>query len=289
LNRRILSSNVQLGESKIIGHLSQQENEFNKNLTLEEIKFQQQEKEFKQKIHQLTVEANNQANLIINNAKAEAENILNNARLEAQRQAQEIETLKNKILEDSRLEGIKLGQEEGFNQAYSEILDKIKSIDVITNSAFKIKKEIISSSELEILELSKAIAEKILKCRLELKPELMLNIIKAAINELKDKEEIKIIVNPMITRQLYDFSEDLKNCINGLKSIKIIEDKTLHMDSAIIESLDSRIDARLESQIYQITKDLMQEYAESPLIDELPKDIDLKIAEIVQSEIKKDK
>jgi len=89
--------------------------------------------------------------------------------------------------------------------------------------------------------------------------EIILSIIRAAINELKYKEEVKILVNPAITQCIYDLSEELKQTIKGLNHIKIIEDKTIPPDGFMIESPDSRIDARLETQLAEITKNIMTE------------------------------
>ncbi len=60
--------------------------------------------------------------------------------------------------------------------------------------------------------------------------------------------------------------------LKEMKIIKIIEDKTIHANSAIIESPESRIDARLETQIAQITGKLMKIYSEEPVLEEIVKD-----------------
>ena len=104
------------------------------------------------------------------------------------------------------------------------------------------------------------IAEKIIRHKLELKPELLLGIISAAIEQVKDKEDIKIIVNPALLHNLYEFTEGLRETVKGLKNLKIIEDRTIPKDGVIVESVESRIDARIETQIKEIMKNLMQEY-----------------------------
>ncbi len=143
------------------------------------------------------------------------------------------------------------------------------NLEAVADASFKIKKEIILSAEQEILQLSIAIAERILKQQLKIKPEIISEIIRAAINELKDKEEIKIIINPALKNQMYNFSEELKTTLKGMKSIKKIEDKTIHPNSAIIESPESRIDARIETQIAEITRELMKVYTKEPVLSDL--------------------
>ena len=272
MSKRIKSSNVQLGESFIVEHslkFTPVGNFNDDELSNEELSLQIKEREFKQKCDQMLIDAQSQANSIIEEANNKAAHILEESKQYTAKQKEELEVLKNNTLEEARQEGIQTGFNEGYQKASEEVYSKVVNLEAIADSAFNLKKEIILSAELEILHLSIAIAEKILKQQLEIKPEMITQIIKAAINELKDKEEIKIIVNPALKEQLYNFSEELKIAIKGMKTIKIIEDKTIHANSAIIESPESRIDARLETQIAQITEQLMKTFADEPVLGEV--------------------
>lgn len=272
MSKRIRSSNVQLGESLIVGHpikLTTGEGFDDAELSREELYLQLKEKEFKQKIDQMHIDAQHQADSIIEEAKNNAARILEESKQSVEKQQEELEILKNNTLEEARQTGMQIGMEEGYQKATEEVFSKVINLEAIADSSFQLKKEIILSAEHEILQLSIAIAEKILKKQLEIKPEMITEIIRAAINELKDKEEIKIIVNPALKDQLYNFSEELKTAIKGMKTIKIVEDKTIHANSAIIESPESRIDARIETQIAQITEELMETFAEEPVLGEI--------------------
>lgn len=273
MSRRISSSNVQLGESLIVGQYSKfavgGSFDDDKELTKEELYLEQKENELKDKFDQMLLDAQAQANSIINEAQIQAAQILKESKQKIKQEEEKFEVFKNQVLEEKRQEGQKIGYEEGFQKASEDVHFKVINLEAIADSSFKLKKEIILSAEQEILQLSIVIAEKILKQQLEVKPELIIEIIRAAINELKDKEEIKIIVNPALKDQLYNFSKELKNILKGMKTIKIVEDKTIHPNSAIIESPESRIDARLESQISEITQEIMKDFAESPVLGKI--------------------
>jgi len=216
-------------------------------------------------------------------SEIEAQNIINAAQQEAARIIEEAKAKSEELFNQAQEEGLKFGQaagyDDGIQQLQTNFINQIKSVDIIAKSAFAVKKEIILSAEQEILQLSIAIAEKLIRQQLEIHPETILNIVKTAINQLKDKEEVKVIVNPAVTNYLYEFSDDLKQSINGLEKIKITEDKTIPPEGVIVESLESRIDARLESQIDEITKTIMKESQEHPIMEDLPKEIEIKIEE----------
>lgn len=278
MSKRIRSSNVQLGESLIVGHplkitAGEGFDDDDDELSREESYLRLKERELKQRFEQLQIDAQHQANSIIEEAQNKAAQMIEELKQLAAKQEEELESIKNNALEEARQQGMQIGIEEGYQKATEEVFSRVINLEAIADSSFKLKKEIILSAESEILQLSIAIAEKILKQQLEIKPEMITEIIRAAINELKDKEEIKIIVNPALKEQLYSFSEELKTAIKGMKTIKIIEDKTIHVNSAIIESPESRIDARIETQIAQITEELMKTFAEEPVLAEIIEEV----------------
>lgn len=284
LNNRIRSSEVHLGKSVTLENkkfiLSKEGLESSKEDSPEEIrekKRKKQEMEAQKAIEAVTAEAQKQAEDIIEKAKQKAEEIKQSAEDEAGQQAEEIENLKNQSIENGYAEGYQKGYDEGIEAAKQEVNDKINAVDIITSASFKVKKEIIDSAEKEILELSTLIAEKIIRQQLEYKPELMREIVKSAIDQLQDKEEIKIIVNPSLAGILYEFAEDLKEKIKGLKNIKITEDRTIPPDGVIVESNGSRIDGRMETQVAEITRKLINEFTEKINSQEIPEEIEVKI------------
>lgn len=275
MSKRIRSSNVQLGESLIIGQplrLNTAGTFEDGELSKEDLYANLKEKEFKEKLDGLLIIAQEKATAIIEEAKTKAAQITQASINETQKKEEELVVLKNNVLEEAHQQGITSGYDDGYKKAFKDVHEKVINLEAIADAAYKIKKEIILSAEKELLELSIVIAEKIIKQRLEIKPEMITEIIKAAIKELKDKEEIKIIVNPALKDQLYNFSDELKASIKEMKILKIIEDKTIHVNSAIIESPESRIDARLETQIAEITREIMKSFEEEPVTEALYKD-----------------
>jgi len=222
--------------------------------------------EARSKAAEIIHKANEEYNLIVKNAEQKVDELLNDAQEEIA-----------KIKETAHQKGFENGYNDGQTKILEDLHNKIKSVEIIANSALEIKKEIILSSERDVLDLTIAIAERIIREKLNISPEIILNIIKSALGQVKDKEEVRILVNPSVTMYLYEHSEELKNTIKGLKNIKIIEDRTIRPDGALIESLESRIDARLETQIEEITKHLLAQAEETIIANEKVEEITVKI------------
>lgn len=255
---RIDSASVKLGNSFVVSNSRKISSQYLKNEQQEENNKSSQEDI--QMANAIIEQAKQQAQQIIQDAEAQAQDVMKKAQDSINKSVEEIKIKEQEVFNEAK----KTGFEAGGKEIYSTLTDQLNFVDLFVNSTNKIKKEIICSSEKEIVELSIVIAEKIIQQKLDIDPMVILNITKAAIEHLKDKEEVKIIINPVHTDNLYAFSEEFKNVIKGLKHIKIIEDRTVPKDGVIVESSDSRIDARLDFQIGEISKNMLAEASNHP-------------------------
>ena len=210
-------------------------------------------------------DAEMQKNQIIDSARAKSQEILNAAKAEAE-----------KIVSDARVQAIqdsevtkKQGFDEGFKQGVVEGNEKfrndailsLKALDTLSSSSFELKKNIIKSAERDIIELVTAISSKV--CNKVFDENMLYEITLKAIEQLKDKETITIIVSPELSDRIAKYSENFKSEVPQLQSVKIIEDASLSCDGVIVESPMTRVDSRVSSQISEITDKLMNGVTEN--------------------------
>ena len=131
----------------------------------------------------------------------------------------------------------------------------LKSLEVLSSSSFDIKKNIIDSASIDIIELVATIADKV--CNAKFDTNILYKISIDAIKKLNDKENITIIVNPLLVDNINQFSADFRNEFPKLQSIKIIEDNSISPDGIIVETLNSRLDSRISTQIAEIAEKML--------------------------------
>lgn len=211
-----------------------------------------------------------EAQKLINDATKKAHLIIEEAKQSAISEA-------NNIRETSKNEGYQAGYDNGYidgmKKITGEMEEKVLNVDRFAASTFDIKKRIIKSSQKDIISLVSSISDKICHKQLELNPDIIENIVEASIKLLKEKEEISIIVNPKMADKIWEISEGFKEKIKGLNSIKIIEDSSVSSDGTIVESVNTRIDATIATQIQTITDELMN-IVKSTTDEELLEDIE---------------
>lgn len=216
------------------------------------------------------------ADSIIADAKKQAEAILSQAKNQAESTvagaAQQAEASKEQIVGEARQKGYEEGYANGQERITTEMEDLIYNIDNFAKCRFEMKNRIIKSIHTDILDLVLSISEKICKVQLSQNKEVLENLVKEAISLLKEKESVTIIVNPEMAQKIYAISDNLKNSIHNLEHIKIVEDTSVSPDGTIVESVGSRIDARVSAQIEQISHKLFSELnstSERQLVREL--------------------
>ena len=199
-------------------------------------------------------EAQQQAKEIINHAKQEAD--LLHQHMEEQRQAFAIE--KDRIANQAREEGFSAGLHEGREKGYLEYSAIIQSAKSVVDSAKHDYRMHIDSSEREILELGLKVAEKILGVKITNNEEEFLSIVKRALKEARDNQEVQLHVHP----NHYDFllanKEELIMLFPKEVNFYIYPNDELSESGCLIESESGRIDASVDSQLEEIKRKLIE-------------------------------
>lgn len=222
---------------------------------------------------------------VIEKTKKDAEEIIERALKKADEivatATQEALTQTDSIKEDARSQGYNEGFQAGYNEGeakiYQELQEKMVKMDNFTASAFDIKKRIIKSAHNDIVQLIMTISDKICHKKLELDNDMLFELTKASVAQLKEKETINLIINPSMLEKIQDVVERLKNEVHSIKNIKIIGDSSVNEDGVIVESLECRVDSCISSQIEELTNKLLtqlQMVAEDELVAEIDSSIE---------------
>lgn len=243
LNSRIKSANVQMGGEYV--------------LPIEQTPVTQQQAKVKAIIEQtelrkkeMMAAAEGKANTIIEQAETRASHIIEEARQKAQEEYDQIK-------QEGYDAGFEQGMKDGLEKFDNDAAEALKSLDTLAQSSFEMKHDIIKSAEKDIVELINAISLKV--CGKPIDDNLLYKITAETVMQLPDKENITLIVNPKLVGRISSFSERFKYEIPNVKNVKIVEDPALSDDGTIVESLSSRVDARISSKIEEIVKKLRAE------------------------------
>ena len=244
---RIHGDKVNLGSSFVIS--AEGRNDLNKEISDAKLIGDSIVAEAKKKAEAILAQAQSQANEIVANAKTKAE------------------TSFDEVTADARRKGFEEGYQDGQEKITAELESRVYNLDNFVKCKFEIKNRVIKSIHQDILDLVTDISEKICKVKMYNDRTVLSKIVSGAISQLKEKEHVTIIVHPDMAERIYEISDELRASIHNLESIKIIEDNSISPDGTIVESIGSRIDARISAQIEQIAQKLINEMNSTPEIE----------------------
>lgn len=259
---RITNKNVKIGDSYVLPlkqrSISKYEAkvesllndvELEKKRLLEEAEVEAQN--IKTRAELIVKEAEQKAEEIINNAKNESVNIIKQAEVEQERVKGETESISKQAYD----EGFEKGHADGLEKFNTEATESLKALDTLAATSFELKQNIVKSADMDIVELVIAIARKITSRVFD--EEMLKEITLSAIAQLKNREEVTIIVSPQLVQSIMNLSESFKQEYSQIQNIKIIEDSALSTDGTIVETPLSRVDSRISSQIDEIAARLI--------------------------------
>jgi flagellar assembly protein FliH len=147
-------------------------------------------------------------------------------------------------LSDGILQGMELQKSESFKT--------IQAMTGIVKDVSELKKNILDHAEEQIIQLSLAIAEKVIHHEVTTNREVIRNVLREAIKNIVDRENMKIRVHPHDFRYMMEIKSDFLQKFDGIRNIVFEEDEAVLRGGAIIETLFGEVDARLDQQYHEI-------------------------------------
>ncbi|WP_248926375.1 FliH/SctL family protein [Paenibacillus hamazuiensis] len=159
-----------------------------------------------------------------------------------------------------------MGFEQGFQQGtlqaeqqvrdqFQEMIDQAKSV---LEQSYLLKEQLIQESEPFLIELSCAIAEKIIARQLTLEQEWVIDLVRSILVRRKEQGIITLCVSPQHFSYIQDAREELVLHIDSQAELQIIPDASVADHGCVVRSSFGSIDARIDTQLHEIKNALRQ-------------------------------
>ena len=229
----------------------------------DELKIQAQEiknaaeieaKEIKSQAEDLKAQAEDlkkQAKKILDTAHKDAEKIVEDTRKEAE---QLLEKVQKEGYDEGYDEGKQQGIDDGKKKIQDDMDDVIKEVNAKAEKTLQDAQELTSEyfirAEDDIAKIVMMAIEKILPQHFLDVPQVILPVVREAINHVRDQKQIKVHVEPysydLVLMARSEFQSMLSD---GTAIIEIVSDDALKPGDCVIETPNGGVDARLSTQI----------------------------------------
>ncbi|OAB45116.1 FliH/SctL family protein [Paenibacillus antarcticus] len=166
------------------------------------------------------------------------------------------------LIEALKSEGYEQGYNEGRIKAEEELQIKIEEMmaeaQKILDHAYLMKDQIIQEAEPFLVELSTAIAEKVIDKQLTIESEYMIDLIRKNLSRKREQGIIILCVAPTQFAFVQAAREELSLAIDSQAELKILPDATVKDHGCVIRSSFGSVDARIDTQLAEIKKELIR-------------------------------
>ncbi len=190
-------------------------------------------------------------------ARQQAETLLQQARTEA-----------DQIRQQAQQEGYQAGYEAGYQegrqhaqaqleaqyqQHLTQLRDEVQRFLLQLQAQFD---EYLRLLEPQMLALTLQIARKVIRDELHQHPEHVLTLIRETLRRVQGFGPIRIRVSPLDLELVRQKRMNLLTVIDSLEGLEIVEDRRVEPGSCLIETTQGTYDARIQTQLDEIAREL---------------------------------
>ncbi|HSO57981.1 MAG TPA: FliH/SctL family protein, partial [Paenisporosarcina sp.] len=172
-----------------------------------------------------------------------------------------------RLAEEAITQGFEAGTTQGILQIEEEFREKRQGMHELVQAAYEEKAKIIQQSEAFLLTLSVKIAEKVIKEELKQHDDQFLNVVKQALKQIEESEDVVMQVSSEDYPIVLPFFEELKTYVRAESELKLIPVATLTKGGCMIHTASGSYDVTIDSQLKEIKRQLLA-YCEEKTNDE---------------------
>ncbi|MFZ0451508.1 MAG: FliH/SctL family protein [Desulfatiglandaceae bacterium] len=162
--------------------------------------------------------------------------------------------------------GFAQGQKDGLDLGERKALETWKQMSALFKELESLKGRAFSESEEEIVQLSLAIARKIVKREVSLDTDMVRRSVRSASEFLNDKSFMRVLIHPNDMKNLEQYLPELAED-KKIQRFELAEDNCVGPGGCILESGFGRINATIEGQLDELEMEI-EDLFQSQGVDE---------------------
>jgi flagellar assembly protein FliH len=172
--------------------------------------------------------------------------------------AQEAERLKESATEEGKQQGHAAGLRQGLEDAKRQMAEQVKqtadNCNAIVDAAEQDARRILQEAEPKIIELVLAISRKVIKDEVEERPAVVLELVRGALERVRDQNQITIHVSPDDYEFILQSRRQLQAVVGAEQTLTLTADAVLTKGGCLIETSFGTVEAGIDTQLESIRR-----------------------------------
>lgn len=194
-----------------------------------------------------------QAQDVLDNAMRSADEIVAQAHERAAEIAADAQRAAVAASDEARRAGREAGYAAGVDEANAAMVSMIDTLRELVESVRNERHALLRTAEPELVRLAVGIAERVLHQQIALDHGVVVEMAKAAIARIVDRENITVRVNPVDVERMREHRDELL-ALGDVKTMRVIEDQRVDRGGVILETDGGNVDAKISTQLSEVRK-----------------------------------
>ncbi len=153
------------------------------------------------------------------------------------------------IREQARAEGFAAGRQEGIERGREELASAAEALAEALRGVGELRLQTAASVEREAIELALSLAGKVVVATLQIRPELVLEVIQGALRRVAGQRRISLVVNPADLETVRAALGDLQSQSAAVEQWDLQPDARVPAGGALVRTAEGEVDATIETQL----------------------------------------
>jgi flagellar assembly protein FliH len=153
------------------------------------------------------------------------------------------------IREQARSDGFAEGRAAGQVQGQAEIATAIAALREAADGLEALRVEVSDEVERDAVELALALAGKVIVATLQVRPELVVEVLQGALRRVSGQRSIAIVVNPADLETIRSSLGELREQTAAVERWDLQPDARVQAGGAIVRTVEGEVDACVATQL----------------------------------------
>jgi len=199
---------------------------------------------------------------IIARARAEAEEIVRQAEQEASQmldaERERAQAILQAEAQAARDQGYREGYDAGCQAAEEQYAGRMDEAELLYRKAVDDRRQYLADSEPMIVDMACAVARKIMHREATVDREWVLDVVRAALEEIHDAGKIEVRVHPDDLELVQANRNGLRKEVPGQTELLVLPDRVVEPGGCVVHTAFGNIDARIDTQLEEVRKALQE-------------------------------
>jgi flagellar assembly protein FliH len=152
--------------------------------------------------------------------------------------------------------GFDQGRRDGLELAHKEMADDVERLGQLLRDLSAYKARICAEAEAQLLELTLALAEVVIRHEVRCRPETVRETLKAALKMAAENGRLTVRLHPDDLENIRQFLPELEQRPGAASRLEFEADSSISKGGCLVETDSGIIDARLEGQLEALRQQL---------------------------------